>query len=216
MAKHLLSLANREDKIWVNIFLNKYHHWSPWTPGLHSNTSNLFKTICKISNVLKPNLCIPLCNPAHTNFWDDPWLLDLPLHYKPTFLNMDLLDNLSFNLIAPEGILDLAMCLDAFGNNFDKNNTNHTAFDFSANNNWTWWPCTPKSSLVAAVYDHLNFSNDDTTAWIGWSHIWKLKVTPRVKIFFVESGSWQASYWRLSLQVEYRSCYQLPLLWSPF
>lgn len=164
MAKHLLSLANREDKIWVNIFLNKYHHWSPWTPGLHSNISNLFKTICKISNVLKPNLCIPICNPAHTNFWDDPWLLDLPLHYKPTFLNMDLLDNLSFNLIAPEGILDLAMCLDAFGNNFDKNNTNHTAFDFSANNNWTWWPCTPKSSLVAAVYDHLNFSNDDTTA----------------------------------------------------
>lgn len=58
-----------------------------------------------MANVLKPNLQLSVCNPITTSFWDDPWLLDLPLHYKPTFLNMDLFNNLSFNLIVPNGNL---------------------------------------------------------------------------------------------------------------
>ncbi|KAH7668783.1 hypothetical protein IHE45_11G034400 [Dioscorea alata] len=179
---HILSLVNREDKFWINIFHNKYLHWNPSTQGSHSNTSNFFKAICKVSNVLKSHLHLSVCNPTITNFWDDPWFLDLPFRFKPTFINMELTENLSINQIAPYGNINFDACLVAFGNNLDRDTLNCISFDLSSKNEWIWWPHSSKPTLVAAVYDHLNSVNNPQT-WKSWRHLWKLKVPPRVKTF---------------------------------
>lgn len=76
-------------------------------------------------NVLKPNLCLSVCNPSTSSLWDDPQLFDLPLRFKPTFSDKDLIENLSFNLITPNGSFDLNACLDVFGYSFGRDNLNH-------------------------------------------------------------------------------------------
>lgn len=85
LAKRIFALINRVDKIWANIFLSKYINWSIWNSGSYSNTSSFFKAICKTADVLKPNLCLSVCNPIVSKILDDPWCLDLPLRFKPTF-----------------------------------------------------------------------------------------------------------------------------------
>lgn len=39
-------------------------------------------------NKLGYNFKINICNPSLTNIWENPWILDIPLAKKPTFLNM--------------------------------------------------------------------------------------------------------------------------------
>lgn len=49
-----------------------------------------FKTHCKITPAVAPNIWVESLSPNYTTFIDDSWCFDIPLVLKPTFINMDL------------------------------------------------------------------------------------------------------------------------------
>ncbi|XP_039113810.1 uncharacterized protein LOC120249385 [Dioscorea cayenensis subsp. rotundata] len=183
LAKHVFSIINKDDKLWVSIFLHKYRSWTIWGNAMHSNVSAFHKDIIKTVNCIKPNLHLQICNPSLTNVWDDPWILDLPLSRKPTFINMDIIDNISINSFILNASFNISNCSELFGNNLTHVILNNTSFDNVASNEWVWRPISSKASTVAAIYEHLNSDGPSTDAWVGWRLIWKLRVTPRTKIF---------------------------------
>lgn len=83
---------------------------------------------------------------------------------------MDLIENLSFNLITPNGSFDLNACLDVFGYSFGRDNLNHITL-ISSLIFIGWWPQTSKASIVVAVYEFLNSSNIGAFVWNGWLEI---------------------------------------------
>ncbi|XP_039135720.1 uncharacterized protein LOC120273142 [Dioscorea cayenensis subsp. rotundata] len=183
MAKHAFSIANNSDKIWVSIFLHKYPHWCIWNSCSHSSDSSLHKAISKTMSVIKQNFHLATCNPNLVNVWEDPWLLDLPLNYKPTFINMNVIDDLAVNSFISENTFNSNACSELFGGSLSRVVLNETNFDIHASNDWVWRPISSKATTVAVVYDFVNSGRTSQLVWNGWQIIWKLKVVPRVKVF---------------------------------
>lgn len=170
-----------DDKFWVDIFKTKYGQWSVWNMSHCSRASWFYKSICKTTEIIKPNLLISTCNPNSLNLWDDPCLMDLPIRWKPTYINMDLnWDNITFDDFVYSDQLDYNALVHAFGNNLDwgwlhKFNVN------ASHNLWVWGTRSTKTTLASVVYDYLNACT--TENWSCWHHIWRLRVIPRIKIF---------------------------------
>ncbi|XP_039134322.1 uncharacterized protein LOC120271710 [Dioscorea cayenensis subsp. rotundata] len=183
MAKHAFSIANNSDKIWVSIFLHKYPNWRIWNNCSQSSVSSLHKAISKTMFVLKPNFHLATCNPNLVNVWEDPWILDLPLKYKPTFINMNVTDTLAVTSFISEGTYNLNACSELFGGNLSRVVLNDSIFDTNASNDWVWRPISSKATTVATVYDFVNSGGTSHLNWTGWQAIWKLMVVPRVKVF---------------------------------
>lgn len=62
---------------------------------------------CEAAEVIKPNLWIQFVNPHFISFLNNPWCLETPFAFKPTYLNMDSdLENVQVcDLIMPRRIL---------------------------------------------------------------------------------------------------------------
>lgn len=50
-------------------------------------------------------------------------------------------------------------------------------------NYWVWFPNANTDKIPAAVYKFLNSRHYNDENWIGWTNIWKLLSSPRVKTF---------------------------------
>lgn len=183
LAKQIFALIDHENKFWVHIFHKKYPNWSLWDRNCTSNASWFYNSICKVADILKPNLKISVFNPNITNFFNDPWLLDLPLSHKPTYFNMNMVDNCSFTQIISENSFDLNACTELFGNNLDFDGISIISHEALENNDWIWWPTPTRGRLVATIYDHLNSFEESVNHWRGWRNIWGLISTPRIKMF---------------------------------
>lgn len=97
MTTHFFDLLNSADKLWVSIFIAKYGDFRIWNISCLQKASWLYKSLCQIAATLKPNLWINMSNPRDINLLGDPWCLDLPISYKPTYVNMSLpIESLSF------------------------------------------------------------------------------------------------------------------------
>lgn len=142
----------------MHIFKLKYGNWSVWNWGNPSNSSWLFRSICKVAEVLKSNFRISVCNPIATDLWSESCLLDLPINRKPTFINVNLQQNsFAFSNLLNEGRLDMN-CIEAlFGPNMDKNWLDKISFDLTSHNHWIWWPSFSKISIAPVVYEWINF-----------------------------------------------------------
>lgn len=89
MAKRIFSILNMDNKHWVDIFNAKYKDWHPWDIPHFSHSSWFYKSISNSASILKNNFQIISCNPSFVNFWKDPCLFDIPISFKPTYLNID-------------------------------------------------------------------------------------------------------------------------------
>lgn len=111
-------------------------------------------------------------------------MFNIPIAYTPVFINMnydlngmrleDLIVNNSWNIEAIN-------CL--FGNNWNSPILSHGKICFEEASHWIWLPASSSTNLSSKIYSFLNSSHLNWTDWNGWSNIWKLNVTPKVKMF---------------------------------
>ncbi|XP_039133286.1 uncharacterized protein LOC120270351 [Dioscorea cayenensis subsp. rotundata] len=184
MAKNVFKYLNSDIIFWVDIARHKYGRLNFWTDHIPANCSWFFKGLCRTASTLKQNLWIKSFNPTQTSFLFDPWLFEIPLAFKPTYLNVntdlnayhlsDLIDNGQWN----HGFL----CL-IFGNFLGPLIPCISAYDCERNSYWVWQPHSSNLKISSAIYYHLNHNSDSTMAWRGWDKLWKLYVAPRVKHF---------------------------------
>lgn len=90
MDKNIFDILNSSSKIWVDIFKLKYMNWHPWNFGKTNSSSWFFKSTCCSTDFIKLHYRILITNPSYLSLMNDPWLLDLPISHKPTFLNMEI------------------------------------------------------------------------------------------------------------------------------
>lgn len=91
MAKNLFAFLNDEDRLWIHILHLKYGNFNVWDPNKPKKMSWFFQQLRNSADQLKPYLCFKECSPDSTNFLLDPWIFEIPLAFKPTFINMDIL-----------------------------------------------------------------------------------------------------------------------------
>lgn len=122
MAKNIFGLLNSDNKIWVYILKTKYGDWNVWNMGHFSHTSWFFKSVCKITEVLKTNFKISARNPLSLDLWKDPCIMDIPINMKPTYINMDIIhENLSFVDLISHDTFDIDALVNIFSSNLDWN-----------------------------------------------------------------------------------------------
>lgn len=177
MIKNIFNILNSENKIWVDIFKNKYGNWTVWNKNDVTQTFWFYKSICSTIEVSKSNFKIISCNPFQTDIWKDPCIVDLPIALKPTFLNKDIsLDNLNIDDIL-------------YQVNFHFNSLNiywerisKIINDPTSQNTWIWTSFSLKASTASVVYDYLNKNTDNP--WKAWHQIWNLCVISHIKVLF--------------------------------
>lgn len=143
----------------------------------HLGFLNLFAKLLRFSKILK----IFGCDLLSLDLWMDPCLMDISIITKPTYINMDIIhENLSFVDLISHDTLDFEALVHIFGNNLDSNWISNIDIH-SSHNYWIQGLATIRMSLASVVYDHLNAINENI--WIGWHHVWRLRVISRIKIF---------------------------------
>lgn len=88
----------------------KYGNRNFWSHEALSTCSTFFKRLSKTADLLKPYLWINYLNPSVTFVLHHPWMFEIPIAYKPVYLNMDInfevsqisnfLDNATWNIYA--------------------------------------------------------------------------------------------------------------------
>ena len=53
--------------------------------------TSFYWCLCNIAGEVSSNLWIRVHNSNDTDVWSDPWLFNIPIAFKPTFINVDLL-----------------------------------------------------------------------------------------------------------------------------
>lgn len=172
LAKHVFSIINKDDKLWVSIFLHKYENCSIWGNVSQPNVSCFHKDILKTLNVIKPNLHLAACNPNLNNIQEDPWIPDIPLSRKTTFINMNLIDNIFINSFVLDGAFNIHECSDLYGANLNHVILKDTIFDNVVKNAWLWHLISSYASTVAVIYDYLNSESLNSIVWKVWCPIW--------------------------------------------
>lgn len=135
-------------------------------------------------NVLNPFLWINCLDPASTSFLYHPWCFDIPIAFKPVFLNMNFtVENLAICDFLQHNTWNIDVFNLIFGYNW-----NSPIFEFGkvnhANaNHWVWFPEPCGTKLSFNIYKFLNRTHGMNNQWCGWSNIWKLNVAPKAKNF---------------------------------
>lgn len=91
-AKHVLNYLNNNSFYWVQILNLKYGPIQPWSYSIPPKRGWFFRGFCRCLKSFKPHLWLRSFNPQSTSLMNDPWYFDVPLPFKPTFLNMNLID----------------------------------------------------------------------------------------------------------------------------
>lgn len=122
MAKNVFSYLNHHDAIWVGILINKYRIVNFWNDTIPVNCSWFFRGMWHTANLIKPQLWLYNFNPDLTDLLTHPWYFELPLAFKPTYLNMDInLDLMSLSDFFLDNNWNVNLLHDVFGEflNFD-------------------------------------------------------------------------------------------------
>ncbi|XP_039145745.1 uncharacterized protein LOC120282984 [Dioscorea cayenensis subsp. rotundata] len=184
MAKNVISYLNHHDAIWVDILYRKYGNFNFWTDSTPANCSWFFRGLCHNANIIKPHLWLYHFNPAHIDLMLDPWYFEIPLAFKPTFLNMDFdLHLLSLSDLLLNDVWNYTVLHNIFGAflNLDYLNINKCSINFAKH--WVWFPKANNIKTTSMVYSHFNNSAGTMNPWDGWRNLWRLKIAPRPKYF---------------------------------
>lgn len=150
MAKHIFSILNMDNRLWVDIFNIKYKDWHPWKIPYFPRSSWFFKSISNSAILLKNNLQIISCNPLSVDLWKDPYLLDIPVSFKPTFLNMDgLLENISFSDLIIGNSFSQISLENIFGFSLNWDWIDRIKIDPLCSNLWVWGPQNNLTSITS-------------------------------------------------------------------
>ncbi|XP_039113706.1 uncharacterized protein LOC120249264 [Dioscorea cayenensis subsp. rotundata] len=157
MAKHAFNYLNLRDTIWVDLIFHKYGCFNVWKDSIPVNCSWFFRGLCRTLIQIKPFLWIKNVNPSDVSFLFDPWLFEIPLAFKPTYLNMDLnLDGFSINDFVVDIHWNLAALQRVFGEQINTEAFRLGSIYASDSSHWVWFPKTPHcSSLSSKVYGQL-------------------------------------------------------------
>ncbi|XP_039145742.1 putative receptor-like protein kinase At3g47110 [Dioscorea cayenensis subsp. rotundata] len=124
----------------------------------------------------------------------DPWLFEVPLAYKPTYLNVfaDMhVNNLSDLFVGDHWDFDLINNI--LGDSLCSLVKSNCSVDWGGNNFWVWHPSPKKMKISSAIYHYLNHESKSALNWEGWHKLWSLRIAPRVKHFI-----WLLQHGRIS------------------
>lgn len=155
-----------------------------WTSSIPASCSWFYRGLCRNANHIKPFLWMSNINPANTSFPYDPWYFDIPLAFKPTFLNMDMdLKSIQlFNLLL-DTHWNIHLLRNLFGLILNEFSISHGNITHDLDNTWVWFPIPHWTKVSTMVYSYFSQQVTKQDSWDGWSIIWHLKVTPHVKHF---------------------------------
>ncbi|XP_039138794.1 uncharacterized protein LOC120276131 [Dioscorea cayenensis subsp. rotundata] len=186
MAKNVLGYLNHRDAIWVDILHHKYGQVNFWTDSIPANCSWFFRGLWYNANIIKPHLWMHHFDVNRTDFMLDPWYFDIPLAFKPTYINMNYdQDSLSMTNLFLDNAWNFNFLLEVFGDNLNfEYLINDKAINCYNNvNRWVWFPKSGKHLLTSMVYAFFNNSAGNLNPWNGWGNIWHLNIAPRTKHF---------------------------------
>lgn len=184
MAKNVLNYLNNCDYIWVDIIRKKYGMQNLWTFIPPPKCSLFFRGLCRTTDIIKPNLWINVINPFQISIWQHPWIFEIPLNFKPTFINMELdWDNISFTNFYNAFGWNIQMFTHDFGLNFDSPMISRVKIVQNGSHHWGWFPHANTNKIPTIVSSFLNSRHCPDENWIAWKNLWKLSASPRVKTF---------------------------------
>ncbi|XP_039136204.1 uncharacterized protein LOC120273607 [Dioscorea cayenensis subsp. rotundata] len=184
MSKNVFKYLNSDNIFWVDIASHKYGHLNFWVNSIPAICSWIFRGICRTASNLKHNLWIKSFNPAQTSILFDPWLFEIPIAFKPTYLNVntDLSDTCLSDFFVND-LWNVDKLYITFGDFLGPLVPNICNFDLANTNFWVWKPHSSNLNISSAVYNHLNHNHDLALEWPGWNKLWKLHVAPRIMHF---------------------------------
>lgn len=184
MPKHIFKYLNYDDAIWVDILINKYGKINLCSDAIPAKCSWFFRDPCHSAAFIRSHCKINSVNPDSTSFLWDPWMFDIPVALKPTFLNLDLdleqinlFDFITGNCWNPHNFTSV------FGNLFDSYDDNLASIDLVKVNHWVWLPRSNCTNITSVIYHFLNQHKSYSESWTGWQLIWHIPVVPRLKYF---------------------------------
>ena len=121
MSKNVFNyLNNNSNTIWVDILHLKYGVLHHWNIKILPKCSQFFRSLCKAMDVIRNNLLLAFVDFSSTNFFQDLWCFDIPISYKPCFLNMNSdFDNISVVDVTTNSNWDLVALTEVFGSRID-------------------------------------------------------------------------------------------------
>lgn len=98
LAKNSLKFLNKDNAFGIEILEHKYGLVQHWNLKIPPKCSWFFRSLCKNLDAIKSNLCLNIVNPNYTSVLRDPWHCETPINLKPTFVNINFVDdNLHIN-----------------------------------------------------------------------------------------------------------------------
>ncbi|XP_039118512.1 uncharacterized protein LOC120254484 [Dioscorea cayenensis subsp. rotundata] len=179
-----LNILNNDHSIWVDILNVKYGKVNFWQGAIPAKCSWFFRGLCHSAKYIKPFCKINAVNPERTSFLWDPWIFDIPVAFKPTYINMDVdLPNVAMSDLVSDNLWDLNSLSLIFGELPNTFNSEFVSVVPDLDNHWIWLPKPSSCKISSAVYHHLNNQSSFSDPWVGWKHLWKIPVAPRIKHF---------------------------------
>lgn len=157
--KNSLNLINKEDVFWVNIIEHKYGKDIPWKISIPTNCSWFFRSLCKTLESTKSNQRIKTMKPNCTSVLEDSWIFDMPISVKPSFVNMDLIDeSLHLNDFIHNDRWSLSHIHQFLSPHINFESLNLGSIDDNNHNIWSWSSKSQGHGIISEVYKTLNAS----------------------------------------------------------
>lgn len=137
MAKHIFKYLNTDATIWVDILLLKYGKINLWKDPAPAKCSWFFRGLFNSAVHIKSQCRLISINPSTTCLLWDPWCFDVPIAFKPTYVNVNAIadgDFISFSNLIVDDRWNFANLSMMFGSNNVCNAVNSSSiYSASAN-----------------------------------------------------------------------------------
>lgn len=155
--KHVFKYLNHDNVLWVDVLIHKYGYLNFWSNHFPPNYSVIFRGLYTTANVLKPNCWINNLNPGITSMSNDPWCFDIPLAFKPTFINIDFdMASMTVGDLIYYNCWDLHKLIDLFGYHSNDIINRLGTIDPYGANHWVWFPKSNTLKITSNVYQFLS------------------------------------------------------------
>ncbi|XP_039132528.1 uncharacterized protein LOC120269260 [Dioscorea cayenensis subsp. rotundata] len=129
-------------------------------------------------------------------------MFEIPIAYKPVFLNMDLdVTDCCITDFIENSMWSMDALNSLFGPNWSSPIISHGKLVSGVNNHWLWFPDSKGTKISSNVYNFLTSNKVEAQGWCGWSNIWKLNIAPKAKHFI-----WLLNHVLESADHLFRSC----------
>lgn len=124
---------------------------------------------------MKPNCTLVL---------ENSWIFDMPISIKPSFVNMDLIDeSLHLNDFIHNDRWSLSHIHQFLSPHINFESLNLGSIDDNNHNIWSWSSKSQGHGIISEVYKTLNASQAHMDSWKGWKNIWRINSPPKTKFF---------------------------------